>query len=63
MKAKKRGIIHALAFCQNCNWTDGLDLTQKNAMQCLRNCIRSHVHSTKHIVILETGISTEYSDK
>ena len=60
VKSKKYGIINALAFCDVCNWTDGINIQEPNRMQKLRNRIYIHVRETHHKVILETGNSTDY---
>ncbi len=60
IKTKKYGIIHAAAFCTNCNWIDAVDLSEKNEMGNLRNKIYSHIKETGHKVNLETSNSTDY---
>lgn len=46
IKTKKYGIIHAAAFCKECNWDDAVDFNEKNAMRKLRNRMYSHIKKT-----------------
>jgi len=61
MKSYKFGIIHAIAYCENCNWSEGIKLESRNRMQELRRKITQHIKETKHSISLETGNSTRYS--
>lgn len=54
------GVIHALAFCDQCDWTDDMDLDEANSLQKLRYRISKHVGDTGHTIVLETGKSTIY---
>lgn len=61
--SEKTGIIHAYACCSECDYTDAINTQEKNRMQKLRNRVYTHVKTTSHRVVLETGNSFEYSLK
>ena len=61
MKADKSGIIHAYAQCNDCEFAEGIDISEFNRMQKLRNRIAKHIKDTGHTVVLETGNATTYT--
>lgn len=61
MKFHRYGTIHAYAQCDECGWTDSINISERNRMQALRNRISSHINKTGHSVTLETGNATKYS--
>ena len=62
MKVTRKLIVRAIAYCDNCNWTNSLDDTDY-CMSVLRVSIKRHIKNTGHSVVLETGISTTYCKK
>lgn len=61
MKVIKSGIIHGLAFCSVCEWSDGLRIELKNGISELTRNAKRHVAKTGHSVTIEKGTSTTYS--
>ena len=56
IKSENYGIIHLVAYCQNCNWSNE---DHKNP-QKVRNEIRKHILKTGHEIIIETGLARKY---
>ena len=60
IKVEKFGIIHGIAFCEKCDWSEAINTAELNRMQKLRNKVYKHIKETWHSVIIETGTSTRY---
>lgn len=60
ISVKNYGIIHHIAMCQNCDWTDAIDTEEKNRSQQLRNRVYKHIRETGHRVHVEAGTSRTY---
>ncbi len=56
MNKTQKGSIHAVAYCQDCNWEEtNYMVTQKET--------RKHAFKTGHTVIIETGYAQTYNPK
>lgn len=64
MKIKSHGtfIIHALSFCQDCEWQEDTSSAYDD-MSRLRNQVYKHIRATGHTVNIETGYTAKYSPK
>lgn len=57
---ERRGIIHMIAYCDQCKWDDAWGDGDRS-QSAVRRAAKRHAHNTGHTVTLETGTSTTYS--
>lgn len=57
----KSGVIHYHAYCEDCDWVEGMEFGVTSPEARLRKNARMHVKSTGHTVSVESGTITTYS--
>ena len=57
---QNNGIIHYLAHCTVCGWSDAIEGRGAKRNQRVRNAAYSHIRKTGHSVAIEAGHSTHY---
>ena len=60
VKSTKYGIIHSIASCDECEWSDSIKTDEPNRMQKLRSRVYAHVNKTGHPVTVESANAIKY---
>lgn len=54
------GIIHHIAYCNDCSWSDAIKTNENNRSAKLLHRVKEHIKKTTHSVSVESGSASKY---